>query len=139
VWLLQFIQKLRRKKSVCLSIVKDKFTEPIPLTQSGWKEFYGTPDKPTFSAYKFAGSNVVPLDKWITAEGDMVDGGGNYKAGFHIYEDEREIKKGMNKFRRVYYRNVQTRGTQDTMTIVVAREMFVPSNPDAWPPPQVKA
>jgi len=100
------------------------------LVQSGWKDF-GTGSALKFQAFQLNGKKDVPLDKWLTAEGTTVSGS-NYPAGFHIYVNETEFKG--SKYRRVYFRNAHTHGTQDGKTILVAREMFVPSNPDDWPP-----
>jgi hypothetical protein len=121
---------------MCLSIVKDKFGKPSSLIQSGWKDFGGAGTSLTFASFQFKGSRDVPLDKWLTAEGGKVKGGADYLAGFHVYEDEVELKKAnkMPRLTHVYYRHVHTRGEQDGLKIVVARELYVPSDPDAWPP-----
>ncbi len=110
--------------------------EPSTLIQSGWKDFgsatFGS--KLRFDNFQYKGSKDVPLNKWITAEGDKVSGA-DYRAGFHIYEDEKELNgSGKNSKRRVYYRNAHTRGRQSSLTVIVAQEMYVPSNPDDWPP-----
>src|SRR5207253_6408355 len=103
--------------------------EPSSLVQSSFKLFDGSAAVPKFQVMPLADKLEVPLDKWLTAEG----GTSYYPAGFHIYIDETEFTL-KNKLRRVYFRNAHTRGSQDKKTIVVAREMYVPSNPDAWPP-----
>ena len=122
---------------MCLSVIDKDIKNPNTLIQSGWKNFSGTHSQPIFETCKFADSYTVPLDKWITAEGDKIKAGwrSDYKAGFHIYEDEMELSttKRINK-RRVYFRRVHTRGSQNKVTVVVALEMYVPSNPDEWPP-----
>lgn len=119
---------------MCLESVKETI-KPNTLIQSGWKQFNGTRDKPTFEAYSFKGSSAVPLDKWITAETKDVwsNTSTKYAAGFHIFEDEKELNNKSNK-RRVYYRNVHTRGRDRSVTVVIAREMYVPADPDEWPP-----
>ena len=121
---------------MCLSTVDEKIAKPVALIQSGWKTFAGSFANPSFENFDFAGSRIVPVDKWIIAEGDKVKDGpswGGYKAGFHIYEDETELRKMKNK-RRVFFRNVLVRGRQDQLACVVAQEMYVPSKEDAWPP-----
>jgi hypothetical protein len=118
---------------MCLQAVTAKL-EPTTLIQSGWKKFAGTSKQPRFEVFGNAGSMEVPLDKWLKAETEtkiIGDSGNSYEAGFHIYEDEQELTR--NNFRRVYYRNAHTRG-REKFTIVIAREIFVPSDPDAWPP-----
>jgi hypothetical protein len=119
---------------MCLERVNEKIPNPTTLILSGWKQFGGTDAKPKFEAFAFKGSGDVPLDKWITAESKVVSmgGRGSYDAGFHIFEDETELK-GVAK-RRVYYRNVHTRGIDRSKSVVIAREMYVPSDSDAWPP-----
>src|SRR5271169_4710246 len=99
---------------MCLSVVKDEVKKPTTLIQSGWKDFHGTRDVPAFAAFEYKGSKTVPLDQWLTAEGDKkvkISTFSSYTPGFHVYEDEKEnLPSGK---RRVYYRNVHTRGTQD--------------------------
>lgn len=120
---------------MCLETVKDRMDKPTTLIQSGWKTFNGPPAKPRFENFAFKSSKDVPLDKWITAEANVAEIVGRqisgYKPGFHIFEDETEFK---GKKRRVYYRRAHTRGLQDGLTIVVALDMYVPSDPDGWPP-----
>ena len=119
---------------MCLSSISET-VEPVSLIQSGWKEFDGPTAQPRFAAYSYKGTRDVPLDKWITAEGKniKVSTFKHYDAGFHVYSEEQELKSRSQK-RRVYYRNVHTRGTQDNLTVVIAKEIYVPSDPDAWPP-----
>jgi hypothetical protein len=123
---------------MCLSSVTTRL-EPTTMVQSGWKKFRGyeaykscTPSL-RFEAYAFQGSETVPLDKWIAAEVKEVKISTfkKYDAGFHIYEDEKENLPGK---RRVYFRKAHTRGIQDGLTVVIAAEMYVPSDPDDWPP-----
>lgn len=124
---------------MCLEYVREKVA-PTSLIQSGWKEFSGgyNTNKLSFQNFPFRGSQTVPMDQWLTAEGDGKVRGGDYKPGFHIYEDEKELD-GRSRKRRVYYRRVHTRGTQDGLTVVIAQEMYVPTNPDAWPPKEEDA
>jgi hypothetical protein len=120
---------------MCLDSVTEKIDKPTTLIQSGWKEFQGNRAQPRFAAYAFKGSRDVPLDKWIAAEVQeiKVSTFKKYDAGFHIFEDEEEKTLPSVK-RRVYYRKAHTRGRQNRSTVVIAAEMYVPSDPDAWPP-----
>lgn len=121
-----------------------KSIEKSGAVQSGWKVFVGTSSQPAFQSMTYKNSALVPLDKWIAAEGGQIKTGGllsgGYDAGFHIFEDEQELKAISNwsgttgTKRRVYYRNAHTRGKQSGATIVVALDMYVPSDPDGWPP-----
>lgn len=115
---------------MCLDAGHHK-VESSTLIQSGWKKFNGYEPDLMFEAMSFGGAKRVPLDKWITAEGKGVQAIPSYDAGFHIYEDEKETRPGN---RRVYYRNVHRRGRQSGCTVIVAKEIYVPSNPDDWPP-----
>jgi hypothetical protein len=123
---------------MCLDRVYAKVYKPTPLIQSGWKAFdTGSKGGLLFQQQSLNGSHSVPLDTWIKAEapgGKIIGPGENYPAGFHIYEDETEIKYESWKPRRVYYRFAHTRGIQNSKTVVLATEMFVPSEPDDWPP-----
>jgi hypothetical protein len=58
--------------------------------------------------------------------------GKKYQAGFHAYADELEVKSKF--YLRVYLRGITCTGYQDEKRAVIAREMYVPSDPDAWPP-----
>lgn len=127
---------LAGEETMCLDYVNERITTPVALIQSGWKVFHGSGNKLHFQVQSFKGSNAVIFDKWLVAEGTTATGsehlrGGAYPAGFHIYEDETEVKG--KSVRRVYYRNVLVRGTQYEK-LVVAKEMYVPSDPDGWPP-----
>ena len=113
---------------MCLDTVT-KSLEKSTLVESGFKLFTGTPDHPRFEAFGLHGKPEVPLDQWITAQETKVTG---YVSGFHIYIREKEHIK--TKLRRVYFRNAHTKGQQREKTIVIAKEMYVPSDPNAWPP-----
>lgn len=123
-------------KRMCLDSGHKKL-EKSNVVQSGWKTFVGSygSNNLQFESVDYKGSRKVPLDKWITAEGDKIKSGtfGSYEAGFHIYEDDGEIKSKAG-FRRVYYRNAHTRGRQDGKTVVVASDMYVSSDMEGWPP-----
>jgi hypothetical protein len=119
---------------MCLDTITERIDQPSALIESGWKTFNMPSGKLQFAVQIHAGSMAVPLDKWIKAEGGKIKVGSfkSYEPGFHVYEHERELR-GMAA-RRVYYRGLHTRGIQDGKTVVVAGELFVPSQPDAWPP-----
>lgn len=76
----------------------------------------------------YKGEKRVPLDEWIVAEEQPV---GNYTSGFHVYTDETQKE---SQWRRVYYRHVHTKGTQNGKSVVVARELYVTAREDDWPP-----
>jgi len=108
--------------------------DPVSLIETGWKEFAGSKSKPEFAVMCLNDSKLVPLDQWITAKGGHVNTGiiGGYRAGFHIYIDPKE--SGSAKRRRVYFRNAYVEGSQSGHKCVVAKEMYVPSDPEGWPP-----
>jgi hypothetical protein len=74
----------------------------------------------------------VKLDEWITANGPEIDAGDSkkYKAGFHVYAEESRH----DKRRRVYVRQVTCEGMQDGERCLIAQQMYVPSDENAWPP-----
>lgn len=120
---------------MCLDSIKEEYETPSPLVQGGWKEFSGTDAKPISQQT----SKPIPLDQWIKANEVTISmsGGGSYTSGFHVYSDDTQISKNKGnyvKYRRVYYRNVTYLGTQDGKEVVIAREIYVPSNQKAWPP-----
>lgn len=118
---------------MCLDSVTQKL-EPSNVIESGWKEFSGTQRRPEFQNVGLKSGNNVPLDQWIKAEGTKIGSGSvSYDAGFHIYSNEREFLT-RNPYRRVYFRNAHTLGKQDNKTVTVVRELFVPTDPEAWPP-----
>lgn len=137
---LSSIRNIRAAKNpMCLDSISRKIDNPSPLIVGGWKQFSGTEDEPKFNVFELGKSNRVQLDEWITAEkvpvtDSMKRGRVVYDSGFHIYSDEKN-KPGAAK-RLVFYRNVEVIGTQDGFPCVIAREMYVPSKPDAWPPPR---
>lgn len=104
------------------------------LVETGWKTFIGGITDLRFQNFGIGGKTNVPLDKWIRAEESQVRiGSGSYTSGFHIYNDETDAA-ALGTPRLVYFRNAHTLGTQASRKVVVAKEMYVPSNPDAWPP-----
>lgn len=121
---------------MCLSRITESYDLPCPMITDGWKQFSGTEAKPRFSSYTVNGQSDVPLDKWIIASQDRAPSGvrasdGNmYEAGFHVYANEPKSTKG---YRRVFVRNITCRG-EDGQETIIAREMYVPSDPNGWPP-----
>lgn len=121
---------------MCLDEVKEKLSEKNELISCGWKEFSSSGGILRFQNNALGKSKDVPMDKWIEAESTKVGNWGknSYQSGFHIYSDEKELGIPNSRYRRVYYRGVETIGRQDGKTVVIARWMFVPSDPEAWPP-----
>jgi hypothetical protein len=117
---------------MCLSNVTEKYDHPSSLIVDGWKDFSGTDTKPRFQAQTLAGHREVPLDQWLKAEGVDIkaDDGKRYELGFHVYTDE---PKSSTR-RRVFTRFISARGDQGQEKIAIAREMYVPSDPNGWPP-----
>jgi len=119
---------------MCLHHIQEQYDNPSNVIISGWKRFVSFPLR--FENFKNKGTSEVPLDQWIDAEEKEINtgySGKNYKTGFHVYEDEEQAKK-KSATRRVYIRKVHTKGTEDSVTVLVAQEMYVPSDPNAWPP-----
>jgi hypothetical protein len=135
---------------MCLATVKEVYDNPCSMVQDGWKKFGGTDSKPTFEAFGVGGKNtVVPLDKWIKATkehaptGVRATDGNMYDPGFHVFAEEPKSKTGM---RRVFVRNISCRGkdsgtgsSYDHKEVIIAQEMYVPSDPNAWPPKEAAA
>jgi hypothetical protein len=122
---------------VCLSAITEQYERPSLLILDAWKTFAGSASRPCFESYPYRGESYVPLDQWIEAEGtkDVVSSDGKkYKAGFHVFEEAKDEPKPYAPRRRVYVRRVRTKGKQDKDTVLVADEMYVPSDPEAWPP-----
>ncbi len=122
---------------MCLSSVSETLDSGT-LIQSGWKEFRGGGGTTLeFMHFTWGKGKRVPLDVWITADGVNTATSNRlsrYDAGFHVYSDEQQIGPLANP-RRVYFRRPHTKGMQDGMTVVVARELYVPSDSEAWPTP----
>lgn len=116
---------------MCLSKIEVAYDKPSDLIVDGWKAFIGTGPKLTLS---YMGS--VALDTWLTASaanapnGIKGDDGKTYKAGFHAYIDSPRY----SGYRRVYLRKITCAGEQDGKKCVIAQEMYVPSDPNGWPP-----
>lgn len=119
---------------MCLSSVEAVYDKPSDLIVDGWKEF-GQKDT-NLRSQQF--NTVIQRDTWIQASEQRplvvlgmikASDGKLYRVGFHAYVDE--PKKG--SFRRVYLRKITCTGDQDGKC-VVAQEMYVPSDPNGWPP-----
>jgi hypothetical protein len=123
---------------MCLSKITDTYAKPSGLIVDGWKDFnIGRISGSGRLTYPNMGG-AVELDKWISASDVKppvtikASDGKSYMAGFHVYADEKEVKKYAS--RRVYVRNITCAGIDGGMKCVIAQEMYVPSKPDAWPP-----
>lgn len=120
---------------MCLDTISHPALPATTMVQSGWKQFGGSFTRPNFQSSALKAKMEVPLDQWLTADEQSISyGGGKYTSGFHIYEDETQFKNNQSAYRRVYFRQAHTKGKQDSKTVLVAREMYVPSDPNAWPP-----
>jgi hypothetical protein len=127
---------------MCLSKINLAYDKPSDLIVDAWKEFGGTSAKPESYNVTLAidGKRTVPLDQWIKASdklapwGITASDGKTYKPGFHAYSVEKK-----RLFRRVYLRKITCVGSQDNEECYVAQEMYVPSDPDGWPPKEIPA
>ena len=119
---------------MCLDTIKEKNDIPSTMIMSGWKQFNGSGRSLRFQNMPINSNYDVPLDEWIKAEKKTVSGNGfSYESGFHVYTEEKELNKQYS-YRHVYIRKIKTVGIQSSMTVAVAEEMYVPSDPDDWPP-----
>jgi hypothetical protein len=133
---------------MCLSKLEAVYDKPSALIVDGWKEFAGgsvafSPIrqggiiKPALSFTNFGGA--VKLDTWLVASevrppmNITASDGKVYKAGFHAYAED----KARSSVRRVYLRKITCIGDQDGKKALVAQEMYVPSDPNGWPPQPV--
>ena len=118
---------------MCLSTVKETYDNPSSLIQSGYKQFNGTGKNLTFTI----NGKPVEFDKWLSADEGATkmkaDDYNYYTRGFHVYEDESDVKN-KSGYILVYMRKVHTKGTQDGLSVVIAKEIYVPSDPKGWPP-----
>lgn len=124
---------------MCLDKITTKEVDANELIACGWKEFTSSGGVLRFQNNALGDSKDVPMDKWIQAQGGKIGSWGvKYEAGFHIYSEETELTDSHRmpayRYRRVFYRGVETIGLQDGKTVVIARWMFVPTDPEAWPP-----
>ena len=118
---------------MCLTKVVNTYDKPTDLIVDGWKEFEGYGSSLKFQNF----GGAVRQDAWLKANDvksttDITaNDGKKYKSGFHVYADEKDKPRGC---RRVYLRTVTCAGEQSGSKCVIAQEMYVPSDPDAWPP-----
>lgn len=119
---------------MCLESLKEEYESPSNMIMDGWKEFDGVGNNLTFQI----DGQLVVFDKWLTAKetriSGLILGGESYTSGFHVYCNDEEIRKTWGHYRHVYIRKVTYLGRQDGKDVVVAKEMYVPSDPDGWPP-----
>lgn len=110
--------------------------EPSTAIFSGEKEFNPDGKKLNFQNQPNGDKYEVPFDEWITALPKVnkikAHDGNHYEAGFHVWEEDSK-SKNPNR-RRVYYRQVVCKGEQNKEKIVIARQIYVPSDSDGWPP-----
>jgi hypothetical protein len=119
---------------MCLTTIDEQNDSPSNMIMSGWKEFSTRgASNLEFQNNALRGNNQVPLDQWIVAEKQLIKAtdGKKYNTGFHVWIDETKESK---KLTHVYIRKISTIGTQDTKRVAIAEEMYVPSNPNDWPP-----
>lgn len=120
---------------MCLSSVTTIYPNPSELITDGWKSFGGSGSQLLFQMQKFGGKSDVPLDVWLKAESlglsIKATDGKSYEPGFHVYSDDFQNKTG---YRRVFVRRISCAGNQETNKCVIAQEMYVPSDPNGWPP-----
>lgn len=115
---------------MCLDTIREEYETPSEVVVDGWKTFNARSGD-LFSQQ--TGDKIV-LDKWLQAKESPVHmGGKSYTSGFHIFMDEEQAKKKGYR-RRVYARKITILGTQEGIECVIAKEMYVPSDPDGWPP-----
>lgn len=121
---------------MCLTKVTEIYDDPSALVTDGWKSIDAK--KPRFQ-FKVSGSTDIPFDQWITAtnehakNGVKADDGNVYEPGFHAYAEEKELK-GKPGYQRIFLRNITCLGVQDGLKVIVAREMYLPSDKNGWPP-----
>jgi hypothetical protein len=118
---------------MCLTKVVTTYVKPSGLIVDGWKEFIGSGSSMKFPNY----GGSVALDVWLRADeirptmDITASDGKKYKSGFHAYADE----QGKPSYcQRVYLRSITYAGEEGGRKCVIAHEMYVPSNPNAWPP-----
>ena len=124
---------------MCLSSVKETYSNPSSVITDGWKEFTSSVGKLFFHTYGLDGgfddaAREVPMDKWIKAAEISVTAGDykQYTSGFHVYTNGKNAA-GVSR-RRVYIRRVKAKGLQGDEECLIANEMYVPSDPNGWPP-----
>jgi hypothetical protein len=129
---------------MCLTKVLEIYSNPSSVITDGWKEFRVVNGKKLeFATFSLDGKSVasgtgmeVPMDKWIKASSISVLASDKnyYSSGFHVYTDETAKSHTHMARRRVYIRKVKTKGLQEGEECLIADEMYVPSDPNGWPP-----
>jgi hypothetical protein len=128
---------------MCLEKVKEVYEVPSTFITDGWKSFSrgSVSGKLSFEQFSVNGTREVPMDKWIQADGSQTKNGqiqssdgSTYMAGFHVFSEESEVKKDTAKMTRVFVRKVSCSGIDRGKKAVIAQEIFVPSDPNGWPP-----
>jgi hypothetical protein len=120
---------------MCLSHVSETYDHPSTLIMDGWKDIDQRKPRLQFTV---KGKSDIPFDKWITAtnehapKGIKADDGNVYEPGFHVYADEKELNG--KTYQRVFVRGVLCVGKQDGKTVIIAKEMYMPSDKNGWPP-----
>lgn len=120
---------------MCLSNVTEQYDSPSSLIVDGWKDLAGLWPNLQFQNYAVNGSKDAPLDRWLKADifsQVAASDGKSYEAGFHVYEDEPNTKRSHR--RRVFVRFISAKGDQSSEKVVIAREMYIPSDRNGWPP-----
>lgn len=124
---------------MCLAKVTESYEPPCPMITDGWKELGSDPKNPSVGM-TVNGKSAMPLDTWITATNEHAKTGikasdGNiYEPGFHVYANEPTSAYDKKTQRRVFVRNITCRGTDRSCETLIAREMYIPSDPNGWPP-----
>ena len=119
---------------MCLSSVSEQYDQPSSFIQDGWKKFGGSVKNPEFENQTLRGYRGVPLNQWLKADNStmiLATDNTEYELGFHVWPEESEGRSGR---RRVFVRYLTTRGMQSNEEVVIARELYVPSDPNSWPP-----
>jgi hypothetical protein len=127
---------------MCLEKVKEVYDVPSTFITDGWKSFSRTgTGKLSFEQYPVGSTREVPLDKWIQADGSQAKNGqiqasdgSTYMAGFHVFSEESEVKRDATRMTRVFVRKVSCSGIDRGKKAVIAQEIYVPSDPNGWPP-----
>jgi hypothetical protein len=119
---------------MCLEKVKERNDVPSMTIISGWKDFGNYRSGLEFRNISLNNSKKVEMDKWIIAEKKTINAtdGTKYDTGFHVWTEEKELTS--KNLTHVYIRKISTIGIQEGLTVAIAEEMYVPSDPNDWPP-----
>ncbi len=114
---------------MCLSTVT-KNNLKSKIVMSGYKEFNVSGGNLCFQSYPLKSGKNIVKDTWIKAEGPSsikATDNSYYPAFFHVYEEESKSRT------RVFVRGLKTIGTQSGEKVLVAEELYIPSDPNSWP------